>query len=86
MIVTTIRKLRANMKTYFNNLSEKGDILLIPRQSEQEAMVIMSLSEYNSLLQSKAVDKTPINEEILAKKDSKKALELIFKRNIKSKK
>ena len=49
MTTTTMRDLRANMKTYFDSLEDDKDILLVPRQGEREAVVIMTLSEYNSI-------------------------------------
>ena len=49
MNTTTIRDLRANMKAYFAKLEADQDVLLIPRSGNKEAIVIMTLSEYNSM-------------------------------------
>ncbi len=49
MNTTTMRNLRANMKYYFDSLEENKDILLVPRSGNKEAVVIMTLSEYNSM-------------------------------------
>lgn len=51
MTTTTIRDLRAKMKTYFDAIEENSEVLLVPRQGEKEAMVIMTLGEYNSLIE-----------------------------------
>ncbi len=46
-----MRELRANMKKYFDMLDDDKDVLLVPRQGEHEAIVIMTLSEYNSIVE-----------------------------------
>jgi len=51
MTTTTIRDLRANMKAYFDAVENDSEVLLVPRQGEKEAMVIMTLSEYNGLVE-----------------------------------
>lgn len=51
MMTTTIRDLRTNMKTYFDTLEENKDVLLVPRQGKREAVVIMTLSEYNRIIE-----------------------------------
>jgi len=51
MITTTMRELRANMKTYFDALEDDKNVLLVPRQGKREAIVIMTLSEYSSIVE-----------------------------------
>jgi len=51
MTTTTMRELRANMKTYFDALEDDKNVLLVPRQGKREAIVIMTLSEYSSIVE-----------------------------------
>lgn len=51
MTTTTMRDFRANMKNYFDALENDKDILLVPRQGNKEAIVMMTLSEYNSIVE-----------------------------------
>lgn len=65
MNTTTIRDLRANMKTYFDALEEDKDILLIPRSGNKEAIVIMTLSEYNSMKETEYLLSSPENRKVM---------------------
>lgn len=67
MTTTTIRKLRANMKSYFDSLDENKEILLVPRQGNKEAIVIMTLSEYNSLSETEYLLSTESNRKVIEK-------------------
>lgn len=70
MTTATMRDLRANMKAYFDSLEEGKQVLLVPRQGKKEAIVIMTLSEYNSIVET---------EYLLASKENRKVLEKAMK-------
>ena len=65
MNTTTIRDLRANLKTYFDALEEDHDILLVPRGGNKEAIVMMTLSEYNSMKETEYLLSSPENKKVI---------------------
>jgi len=67
MNTTTMREFRANLKAYFDSVEDNQDILLIPRSGKKEAMVIMTLSEYNSMKETEYLLSTEANRRSLEK-------------------
>ena len=51
MKAVTISTLRKEMKEYFDYVSKSMGVIIVPRNKENEAIVITSIQEYNSLLE-----------------------------------
>jgi antitoxin YefM len=60
MNVTTISKFRKNSKNYFDQVIDDKDVLLITRNDGQ-AVVVMTLEEYNSKAETDYLNSSPAN-------------------------
>lgn len=67
MTTTTIRDLRARMKSIFDNLDDTQDVLLVPRTGDKDPIVIMTLTEYNSIMETEYLLSTEANRKVIGK-------------------
>jgi antitoxin YefM len=66
MKTITVSNFRTNLKTHLDEVSSNSEIILIPRNNnEKDAVVVMSISDYNSMVET---------EYLMSSKENKKQL------------